>query len=182
MHSGRVPGSSCASSGARTSWLQGAFTALVVTDSDGLVDARTKDLAVANLAGSSGVDDGLLGFFDQSVRQNHLQFGLGNEIHAVLAAAVNLRVPFLPTVASNLEHRHALDANLLQRGFYRFQPGVLNDCFDLGHGVCKSFPAIFTPPRPALTLAIGLSSRRRFPIVSFFAVLREIQSLQFFLL
>src|SRR5207302_11195245 len=103
--------SDCASSGARNSILQGAFTARVVTDSDGLVDARTKDLAVANLAGSSGVDDGLLGSFDQIVLQNHLKLGLGNEIHAVLAAAVNLRMPFLPTVASNLEHPHASHAN-----------------------------------------------------------------------
>jgi hypothetical protein len=43
-------------------------------------------------------------------------------------------MPLLPSVASNFEHRHALDANLLQRGFDRFQPGVLNDCFNLSHG------------------------------------------------
>jgi hypothetical protein len=34
---------------------------------------------------------------------------------------------------THFEHRHSLDANLLQRVLHRFQLGVLNDRFDLSY-------------------------------------------------
>ncbi len=38
-------------------WLDGGFSALVVADADGLVDAADEDLAVADVAGTGGSED-----------------------------------------------------------------------------------------------------------------------------
>jgi hypothetical protein len=48
-------------------------------------------------------------------------------------------VAFLPSMPSDLEHRHALDANFLQRAFHSFQLGVLDNRFNLRHDVVLIF-------------------------------------------
>ena len=89
-------------------------------------------------------------------RDHHFEFDLGQQIHVVFLAAIDLFVAFLPAVAANFGDGHAVDADLLQGGLDLLQLERLNDRFDL------------------LSSAIYASRD-----VAFFAVLAEIQALDF---
>ena len=56
---------------------------------------NTNTLAVADLAGVGGLDDGLDGRLDLRVGQDDFDLDLGQEIHGVFAAAIDLGVAFL---------------------------------------------------------------------------------------
>jgi hypothetical protein len=161
--------------------LQRSFSSLIIANSNRFVDVRTKDLSVADLSGPGGVQDGLLGLFYQGIGEHHLDLGLGNEIDAVLTATVDLGMALLPSVSADLEHRHALDTNFLQRSFYRVQLGILYDCFDLRHDVRKSCSK-FSPLTGFGLHSFARPSSWRLPIVPLFSMLREVQALHFFLL
>src|ERR1039458_8124487 len=151
--------------------LQSAFAALVIADANRLIHAREKNLPVADLARARGSQNGLHRFLDHGVGQNHLELRLGDQIHAVLTSAVDLGMPLLPSVTAHLKHRHAFDADFMQRSFDRFQLRVLNDRLDLRHNVirsCSAFLNIVAAPECSSISAWLL--RRRFPIISLFAV------------
>ena len=104
--------------------------------------------------------------------EHHFDLCLGNQIHAVFAAAIELGVAFLApwprtsiTVmpSTPISCSASLTASSLEG---------LNDCFHLRHHFCNPFLssrmlASIRGAQPALC--------RRLPIVSLFAVLREIQ-------
>src|SRR5580658_636059 len=128
--------------------LQCSFAPLLIANANRFVYTSQKDLPVADFAGACRHQYGLHRLIHHGVRQYQFQLRLGNQIHAVLTAAVNLGVPLLPSVAPHLNHRHALDANLVQRGLYGFQLGVLDDCFNLGHDVVLGLRSLrFTPAK-----------------------------------
>src|SRR5206468_3558775 len=81
---------------------------LLGADTNGLFQVDDEDLAVADLARAGGVGDRLDGPLQLLVGHGDLDFQLGQEIHDVLGAAVELRVPVLPAEALHLGHRHPL--------------------------------------------------------------------------
>jgi hypothetical protein len=89
-----------------------------------------EDLAVADLAGLGRLDDGCDGAFDRGSREDDFDFDLGQEVHRVLAAAVDFGVAFLPAEALDFAHGHAFDAEFGQRVFYFFEFEGFDDCFD----------------------------------------------------
>src|SRR6202012_5083608 len=62
-----------------------------------------------------------------------LDLDLGQEVHDVLGAAVELRLALLAAIALGLDDRHALDAQLLQGFLHLVQLERLDDGFDLFH-------------------------------------------------
>ena len=75
--------------------------------------------------------DGALG---EGVGDDDLDLDLGQEVDGVLAAAIELGVAFLASVAARLEHGDAFDADLDQGVLDLFELGRLDDGFNLLHG------------------------------------------------
>src|SRR5512143_2593285 len=109
--------------------------ALFVTDPDGFIHFGQKDFSVADLAASGGLDDALHRWIDQAVREHHFDLDLGNEVEAVLAPAVTLRVSLLAAVATHLRDRHAFHSDLIKTVSDRFKPVHLHDRLQLHHCV-----------------------------------------------
>src|SRR5215471_9029825 len=95
----------------RTPDLQSSFTPLIIANADGFIHASQKDLAIADFPGTGSTQNGLHGLVHHRVSQHHLQLGLGDQVHTVLTASIDFGVAFLASVASNLEHGHALDTD-----------------------------------------------------------------------
>src|SRR5580704_2566151 len=75
------------------SWLaplQCSLASLIISDANRLIYSRQKDFAVADLARARRSQDGLNRLLHQGIGQHHLNLGLGNQVHAVFAATVNL--------------------------------------------------------------------------------------------
>src|SRR3984885_11709926 len=140
---------------AKSLTLQRSFAPLLIANADYFIHPRQKNLSIANLARSRRHQDGLHCLLHHPVRQHDLQLCLRNQIHTVFAAAVNFGVALLPAMASHLNHRHTLDADLLQRGLHRFQFGILDDCFDLGHDVVLRLRSSRLAPAGAAGLGIS---------------------------
>src|ERR1022692_552595 len=144
--------------------LQCSLAPLVIADANRFIHARQKNLPITDLARARRAQDGLHCFFHHRVRQNQLQLGLRDKVHAVLPAAVNLGVALLSPMPPHLEHGHALHANLLQRALHRFQLGVLDDRFNLRHDVVPRFGLAIelraNTTRPALTLSSAATPRK----------------------
>ncbi len=97
--------------------LQGLVASLVVANPDGIRDLGKKYLSIADLSGVCCRRDGLHGSVHHVIRQDHFNLDLRNQVHRILAAAINLGVTLLPPVASGFEHRHAFKTGLVQRIF-----------------------------------------------------------------
>src|SRR5207302_598551 len=93
------------------------------------------------------------------------------QVHGVFASPINLGVALLAAVTAHFGYGHALNADLAQRVFHRFEPRGLNDCLKFHHGYSASAPCLMLP----FSLPLGLK------VISLFAVLRNVQSLQFVL-
>ena len=86
----------------------------------GLTGADTHDFfqvsdehfAVADLAGTGGVDDGLNDLLSDVVGDSQLDLGLGQKVDDVLGAAVQLRVATLATEAFNFSCGDALHTDI----------------------------------------------------------------------
>src|SRR5690606_32945254 len=107
--------------------------ALSGADAHHLVDRQDEDLAVADAAGLGGLLDGLDHLRDLLVRHDHLELHLGQEVHDVLRAAVELGVTLLTTEALHLGHRQALRADRAQALLHLVELERLDDRFDLLH-------------------------------------------------
>src|ERR1035441_2603797 len=127
--------------------LEGRFAAGIVADADGFLHLGDEDLAVSDGAGAHGLDDGANHFVFAGGRHHHFELELVEEIHLVLAAAVDLFVALLAAVAAHLAHGEAVDADVLERLPSVFQLGGLNDCFNLDHGLCLEIVALCTVKR-----------------------------------
>ena len=105
------------------------------------------------------------------VGDHHLDLDLGQEVHDVLGAAVELGVALLAAVALGLEHGHALDAEFLQRLLHLVELERLDDGFDLLHRGGSEGPGAGAAPvarlaaRPsARSQGDGRRDARRWPV------------------
>ena len=73
------------------------------------------------------------GFFDHIVSEHNFDFDLGEEVHDILGAAVELGVALLSPEALGLGDRNALKTNLLQRLLHFVEFERLDDRLDLFH-------------------------------------------------
>ena len=89
--------------------------------------------------------DGLERAVELVVGDHHLDLDLGQEVHDVLGAAVELGLALLAAVALGLDDGHALDAQLLQGLLHLVQLERLDDGFDLFHDLPRYLEA---PPGP----------------------------------
>src|SRR5205807_2521562 len=91
------------------------FVSLARPDAYRLVDGSDEDLAVTDLAGFSGPDNG----FDHCIhpvrRHRDLDADFRKKIHGVFGAAVNLGVALLAAVALDLARGHSVHADGDQR-------------------------------------------------------------------
>ena len=88
-------------------------------DAHGLLERRDENLAVADLAGLGLGDDRVDHRVDHLAMHRDFDLDLGQEIHGIFRAAIDLGVPLLPSVTFDFGHRHALHAEL-GKGFAHF--------------------------------------------------------------
>src|SRR6056297_4174829 len=114
--------------------LERVRTVLTGADADCLFDGADENLAVADLVGLRGVDDGLDGGIDLIVVEYHVDLYLGQEIHHVFGPAIKFGMALLAPEPLDLDHRKALNACFLQRFLHLVEFEGLDDRFDLFHG------------------------------------------------
>ena len=119
--------------------LNSVVAGLTGADTDGLLDCRNENLAVADFIGFSCGTDGLDRAVEHFVGQNDLNFNFWQEVDDIFSAAVKLRVPFLTPKSLNLHNREALHADILKRFFNLIEFEGLNNGFDLFHGDTRCF-------------------------------------------
>src|SRR5262249_42973214 len=90
-------------------------------------------LAVADLAGLRGFDDGGHSALDAVVGEDEFEFDLGQEIDGIFAASVNFGVAFLAAKAFNFGDGHPFDADFTERIFDFLQLEWFYDGFDFLH-------------------------------------------------
>src|SRR6185312_2039623 len=88
---------------------------LAGADAHGVLDAEDEDLAVADVAGGRRGLDRLDRLADDGVVDHRLQLHLGQEVHLVLRAPVDLGLPLLPAVALHFRDGQPLDAGADER-------------------------------------------------------------------
>src|SRR5258705_11382451 len=110
-----------------------ALILLAGSDPDGGLHGQHEDLSVTDVAGLGRGGHHLGHLVDQMVGDHDLDLDLGQEIHRVLAAAVELRVALLTSEASHFGDRHADDLETSQCIHYVVQLERLDDRLDLFH-------------------------------------------------
>ena len=110
-------------------------------DSDGLLDGGDEQFAVTDLAGVGGLGDRIQAGLDILVGDNQLKLDLGQKVHGVFAAPVNLGVAFLPAESLDFRHGHAFHANFGQCVPDFIQLERFNNCFDFFHNKSLNFHA-----------------------------------------
>src|ERR1700691_1684041 len=89
--------------------------ALAGANTDRLLDARHKNLAVADPPGMRRLLDRLDRALDHRIFHDDFDLYLGQEVDDVLGAAIELGMALLPPEAFGLDDGDALDADLVQR-------------------------------------------------------------------
>src|SRR5258707_11932520 len=92
----------------------GGVAALASTNSNGVVDARHEDLAVADAAGVRRAADRLDRLLDHLVLDDELDLHLGEKVDDVLGAAIELGVALLTAEALGFQDGDALEADLIE--------------------------------------------------------------------
>src|SRR6266403_5461206 len=113
--------------------LEGALVALARPDPDRRLHRGDEDLAVADVAGLRGRRHHVGHLLDEVVRHDDLDLDLREEVHRVLAAAIQLGVSFLAAEAAHLGHGHADHADAGERLLDVVQLERLDDRLDLLH-------------------------------------------------
>ena len=111
----------------------GLFALFLGANADGFVDGGDEDLAIADLAGLGGTDDGADSGIDAVVGDDHLDFDLGQEIDRVFAAAINFSVALLAAKPFDFTDRHSLNPDIAEGVFNFFEFEGLNYGFDFLH-------------------------------------------------
>src|SRR5947209_16309245 len=75
--------------------LERYFSALIVSDSNCLIDLRNKDLSIADGSSTRGADDGIDCALDHIVCDDHLELYFGEQVYRVFASAIYLGMSFL---------------------------------------------------------------------------------------
>src|SRR5712691_5786868 len=115
--------------------LERALVALAGPDAYGALDRVHEDLAVADVPGL------------RRGRDHDLDHHLGQEVHGVLTAAVQLGVAFLAAEAADLGDGHADDPDPRERLLHVVELERLDDRFDFFHGLLPR--RLLPPPRRA---------------------------------
>ena len=111
----------------------------------GLFDIGNEDFSVADAPGLGGAPDGVDGLLDKILADHNLDFHLGEEIHDVFRATVQLGVALLPPEALGLGDGDALNPDFL-KGFLHFvELEGLDNGLDLFH---------LTSPRQVLLVCL----------------------------
>src|SRR6267378_7512697 len=92
----------------------GGVAALASTNSDGVVDARHEDLAVADAAGVSRAADRLDRLLDHLVLEDQLDLHLRQEVDHIFGAAIELGVSLLPSEALGFQDGNSLQSDLIE--------------------------------------------------------------------
>src|SRR5688572_27831123 len=103
-------------------------------DADDLTHSGYENLAVADLPGAGGLDDGIDRAFEQLVGHDHLDLHLRQEIDDVFRAAIKLGVPLLPAESFYLGYRQTADADFRERLAHFIEFEWLENRFDFFHG------------------------------------------------
>src|SRR5258708_3312763 len=111
----------------------GGVAALASANSDGIVDARHEDLAVADAAGVGRAADRLDRLLDHLILDDELDLHLGQEVDHVLGAAIELGMSLLPSEPLGFQDSDALEPDLVQRILHFVELEGLDDRFDLLH-------------------------------------------------
>src|SRR5690606_35944324 len=82
----------------------GIVASFTRADTDGLFDVVNEDLAVADLAGVGGLGDGLDRLLKCAVLDDDFHLQLGQEVHDVFSAAVELGMSLLATKSFHLRN------------------------------------------------------------------------------
>ena len=99
-----------------------------------LFDRGHKYFAVADAPGLGGALDGFDRALEQRIFDHHLELYLGQKIDDVFGAAIQFGMALLAPKALRLDHRDALDADLVQRILHLVELEGLDNRFDLFHG------------------------------------------------
>src|SRR5687767_8635155 len=91
--------------------LQRVLAALTGADADDLINRGDEDLSVTYVSGPGYGDHGFYHVLRHFVLHDNLHHHLGNEVHDVRGAPVNLLLATRPTEPFDLGDRHALDAD-----------------------------------------------------------------------
>src|SRR5438445_605497 len=101
--------------------LNSSFAFFLGPNADGIFNGGNEDLAIADLPGLGRLDDCRNRVVQALVIEHDLQFYFRQEIHRVLASAIDFGVAFLTAEPFDFRHCHALDADASERVFDFFQ-------------------------------------------------------------
>src|SRR5438445_10812948 len=107
---------------------------LAGADSQGVVDRRDEDLAVADLPGTRVRGNDLDRLLGDVGGDRDFDSELGQEVHDIFGAAIDFGVALLAAVALDLGHRHAVDADGRERLTYLVKLEGFDDRDDEFHG------------------------------------------------
>src|SRR5262245_17423240 len=124
----------------RPSSSDGVVPRLAGPDAHGLFHVRHEDLPVADAAGLGGGDDRVDRLRHHVVAEHEFELHLGEKVHDIFGAAIELGVALLAAEALGLGHGDALEADFLQRLFHLIKLEGLDDRFDLFHCFSRTSP------------------------------------------
>src|ERR1043166_5828860 len=107
---------------------------LTGADAHHVIDVQHENLAVADLAGLRGRRDGFDHFVGAVARDRDFDLELGQEVHRVFGAAINLGVAALAAITFDLGHGEAGNADLPKRVAHVVELERLDDRDDEFHG------------------------------------------------
>ena len=111
------------------------FVRLASTNTYHLFDWHDKNLAIADLAGTRSLDDGLDGSVHVFRIDDDFDLDLGQEIDHVLGTTIQLGMPFLTTETLDLGDGQAGDTDFRQGLADFVELERLDDSFDFFHGL-----------------------------------------------
>ena len=99
-----------------------------------LFDTRYKDLAITDLAGTRGVDDGLDNAIHQFLKHDYFNFYFWQKIYDVFGAAIELGMALLSAKALDFGNGEPGYANFIERFAHFVELEGFDDSLDFFHG------------------------------------------------
>jgi len=113
--------------------LDGVEPGFAGSDTNGFFNVGHEYLAVADPPRLSRASDRVDRLLDQLVGNHNLDFDLGQEVHDIFGASIELGVSLLPAEALGLGDGNALQSDFLKRLFHLVELERLDDGLDLLH-------------------------------------------------